>query len=134
MSQARIHDTEEAAALISETKQRSDKKENFMYRSPELNHANWDTADALHEGPVWTWTRKQDQDELYDLEAYIVMLYKKAFKLLLDIIEQMMGSESAPPYQQSPSQDSLAIHRVAPYKQIGDQGLWTRDLSNQWPN
>ena len=52
MSQARIHDTEEAAALISETKQRSDKKENFMYRSPELNHANWDTADALHEGPV----------------------------------------------------------------------------------
>ena len=48
LSQARIHDTEEAVALISETKQRSGKKQNFMYRSPELNHANWDTIDALY--------------------------------------------------------------------------------------
>ena len=48
MSKAIIHDKEEAAALISETKMKSDKKENFMYRSPELNHANWDTADALN--------------------------------------------------------------------------------------
>mmetsp|Transcript_17144 Transcript_17144/g.37879 ORF Transcript_17144/g.37879 Transcript_17144/m.37879 type:complete len:1186 (-) Transcript_17144:79-3636(-) len=48
MSKAIIHDTEEAAALISDTNKKSDKKENFMYRSPELNHANWDTAAALH--------------------------------------------------------------------------------------
>ena len=45
---------------------------------------------------LYTKDRYELQDKLYDLEAYIVMLYKKAFKLLLDLIEQMMGSEPAP--------------------------------------